>query len=361
MRRLWRMVKWIVRIAVILLVLLLAPSAYVEMFCRGDTQAASHDPIITDAAFQRAEANSYLTYPEWHIVYAYEDLARVLETDDEYAFGYTSSVTSFWQSFCALNREAAKHGGADFNTRGTIHVIGVSFTLEMALKALYEETLGRLTAIVRGQEKTLQDDYAAQMAADYAGFLRQTPWYKFDFDGHTSQLWALPVGSSGGAAIRGWERRLALGGEWKAKAAYAKAIAGAVAAAGQAQLRIRSVINGLEPDALSQIAEVDVIEAEGNNVIIETPRYRAFTGILRQIAQQGGQIVEIAGNDDIMVSLLAPTGNDAELANGEVIFRAARDGSGDDRVLVTVKLAALAPLLAELEAEQLSLEHIYDY
>ena len=40
----------------------------------------------------------------------------------------------------------------------------------MAMKALYEETLGRVFAVNRGPEKTPQDLYSAKMAADYAGF-----------------------------------------------------------------------------------------------------------------------------------------------------------------------------------------------
>lgn len=361
MRRLWRLIKWIAGTIVFLIVALLAPAAYVEVFCRADAQAGSYDPIITQAEFQRAEANSYLTYPEWHIVYAYEDLARVLEGDDEHGFGFAGSITSFWRSFCALNREAGRHGGADFATRSTIHVIGVSFTLEMAAKAAYEETLGRLAGLVRGQRKTVQDEYAAQMAADYGKFLHQTPWYKFDFAGHTSQLWALPVGSSGSAFLRGWERRLALGAEWKAKSAYAKMIANAVAAAGQAQLRIRSVIGNLQPDGLSAISGVDVVSSDDSRVVIETPRYREFTEILKQIAARGGEVIEIAGNDEIMVSLIGPSGANADPQNGEVIFRAARNGSPDQRLLVNVKLSELADLIAEAGDGPLSLEHVYDY
>ena len=90
-------------------------------------------------------------------------------------------VQGFWRWFCALNRKANRHGGGDFATRGTIHTIGVSFTFELAIKALYEETLGRLSAAIRGPEKTPQDVYSAKMAADYAQFLQHVPWYKYDF------------------------------------------------------------------------------------------------------------------------------------------------------------------------------------
>ena len=164
-----------------ILVLLLMPVGYVELACRGDATEQTYQPLITDAAFQRREANTYLTYPEWHIVYAYDGLAEALKSGDEHAFDYFSSVDGFWRSTCALMRVADAHGGADFDTRTMIHTIGVSFTAEMAVKAAYEETIGRATAWIRGREKTPQDKAIAAMAVDYAAFLRQTPWYQYPF------------------------------------------------------------------------------------------------------------------------------------------------------------------------------------
>src|SRR5690606_29800283 len=121
---------------------------------------------------------------------------------------------------------------------------------EMAAKAAYEETVGRFVAWLRGPDKTPQDAVAAAMTSDYAAFLRQTPWYRYDFGRRAAMLWAAPVTDT----LRGWERRLALGAEWKAKEAYGRAIAGAVAATGEAQLAIRSVVAGL---AAEQLATID--------------------------------------------------------------------------------------------------------
>jgi len=232
-RWLWRWTRRVSVVFILLIVCLLLPSAYIELFCRDEPQVADYDPIITDAEFQRAEANSFLTYPEWHIVYAYEGLARVLETGEEHEFGYVSSIAGFWRSACSLNRTSQQHGEADFVTRGVIHIIGVSFTLELGMKALYEETFGRLFALIRGNQKTPQDEYAAWMAKDFSNFLQQVPWYEYDFDTATSDLWDKPIDGM----LRGWERRLALSGEWKAKSAYASLIADASDASGPAILQ----------------------------------------------------------------------------------------------------------------------------
>lgn len=356
MRKLLLFVKWLALSLVLLVVLLLVPVGYVETFCTAEPQDQAFTPQMTDPAFVRAEANSYLTYPEWHIVYAYEGLANVMKTDDEHAFSYTRSVVGFWTSFCALNREADRHGGADVATRRTIHVIGASFTLEMGMKALYEETLGRLFAVFRGADKSPQDVYALAMAEDYGRFLHQTPWYKYDFDGSVKKLWKEPVTS-----LRSWERRLALGGEWKAKAAYADVIAGAVAATGQAQLTIRSLVSGVPVADLQAIPGVTVIEDRGaSGVLIETPRYRAFTVILQQIAARNGTMREIAGNDDIMVSALAPSAP-SQLGYAAIIADINRDGFSGRRLLLQAKVSDLSSLFTELKAAGFELEHVYDY
>lgn len=359
MRWLLRQIRRLLIVGILFVILLLAPAAYIETFCRADRTAAPYKPVITDARFQRTEANTYLTYPEWHIVYAYEGLAEVLKTRDEYAFDYIPSILGFWQSFCALNKKAEESGGADTVTRLTIHTIGVSFTAEMALKALYEETLGRIAALIRGDRKTPQDSFASRMADDYAAFLQQTPWYEYPFSKEVDDLWSLPAANTD---LRGWERRLALGAEWTAKSAYAKVIAGAAAAAGPAQLSIRAVVDGISDDDLTNIDGVKIIESLDRGTVIEAPRYRRFTGILGEIAERGGTIVEIAGNDDVMVSIVEPLrAKRVVFDNGSEIERVRRDGHAGNRLLMNVKVPRLAALLQEIKESGQTLEHVYDY
>jgi hypothetical protein len=249
------------------------------------------------------------------------------------------------------------HGGADWGTRSMIHTIGVSFTAEMAVKAAYEETIGRTTAWVRGREKTPQDKAVAATAADYAAFLRQTPWYEYPFRRESGKLWAAPVDGF----VRGWERRFGIGLEFMVKAAYAKVLAGAVAATGEAQLTIRSVVSGLDASVLAGIPDVKVTATLGDGVEIETPRYDRFTRILAEIASRGGTIREIAGNDDIMVTITVPLVAAATVPYGQVILRMKRDGFRSERLLVTVKVSELAALLNAYPLADPGIEHVFDY
>jgi hypothetical protein len=61
----------------------------------------AHDPLV-GADWQRPEGRTLMTYPEWHIVHAYEDYAAVIRTGDPDDFGFLSSIGDFWSSTCAL-------------------------------------------------------------------------------------------------------------------------------------------------------------------------------------------------------------------------------------------------------------------
>jgi hypothetical protein len=355
-RLFFKLIKWLVLTVVLVVIAAASPVAYVEFACRGSVIPNDYKPLITDTRFQLQEANTYLNYPGRHVVYAYDGLAETLKTGDEYQFDYIHSINGFWSSTCKLMKVADAHGGADPAARMAIYATGARFDLEMGLKAAYEETLGRLSATIRGPQKTPQDEEALQMAVDYAAFLRQAPWYGYDFDKANEALWAAPMTDP----VRGWERRLALGGEWKAKAYSAKAVAAAVDAKGQYERTIRSVVTGLDNATLKAIPDVTVISDSAGGTVIETPRDNNFTHVLATIAAEGGSLREIAGNDDVMVSVTIPA--DANYGGpGEVISDMERDGFQTRRLLLNLKVSELANLFKVMSIGDPGIEHVFDY
>ena len=107
--------KWLRRVAIALAIVILlcaVPIAYVELRCTAtpDLSAAQTSPFaITEPGYRRAVGDSYLTYPEWNIVYAYDDFAAVARRGSESDFGYLQSIRSFWTSLCAVKRVAPQH------------------------------------------------------------------------------------------------------------------------------------------------------------------------------------------------------------------------------------------------------------
>jgi hypothetical protein len=324
-----------------------APVAYVETMCQGSATPTAATPLTNRT---RPATNTLLTYPEWHIVHAYDDYARVITTDAPHDFGYGRAIAGYWSSLCALTRASSELGPIAPATKQMVYVIGVSFSAELAMKALYEETLGRLTVALRGSQMSPLDHLSAEQAAAYAQFLQQVPWYKYDF---RADAQALSQASSG--SLRDRERALALGLEHRARAAYAGVIAQAVAEMGGDELTLEMVVTDLAPDSLTDDG-VRVVGALPEGVVLETPRYRALTHRLAQWAAQGASFVQIAGNDRILFTALSatPTARDA-------LASLPRQGYGDTRHLFLVPVADLADTLRALPARGLVLEHVHDY
>ena len=217
--------------------------------------------------------------------------------------------------------------------------------------------MGRATAWLRGPRKTPQDKVVATMAVDYAAFLRQTPWYEYPFTRKVTRA----LGGAGRAVVRGWERRLGIGLEFQAKAAYAKVIArrggrNGAGAAGHPQRRVRT----RSRLRLRRMPDVKVVGERENGIEIETPRYDLFTRILVDIARQGGTILEIAGNDEIMVSVTVPDGVSCRSSMGPHPAHEA-DGIPGERLLVNVRMPELAVFLNAHPLGEPGLEHIFDY
>ncbi len=350
MKTIWRYLKRLVLLVVLLALGLLAPVGYNELACRGTVSAMDY-PAILPPEDHRPEARTLLTYPEWHIVHAYDDYAQVISAGDPHDFGYFQAIGGFWSSLCELSEASADHGGFTWETKQMVYVIGVSFTAELLAKAAYEESVGRIVAVSRGKERTILDNLSADQARSYAAFLQQVPWYKWDF---TSDAEDLVTNAT--SALRDRERRFALGLEYRVKAAYAQVIEQAVAQVGADELRLRMVVTGLGAGELTAFDGVQVISERDEGVVIEAPRYRELTHLLLSMAKRGADFVEIAGNDDILFTAIS----DQDALDG-AIFSFERQGYGDTRHLVLVKVTELADRLRDMQGGAVQVEHIHDY
>lgn len=119
-------------------------------------------------------------------------------------------------------------------------------------------------------------------------------------------------------------------------------------------MRLRAVVSGLPAEALAALPDVEVIETTADGTLIEAPRYRAFSRLAQSIAVAGGSFVEIAGNDDILLTIIT----DQPAAEG-AIHSFTRQGNPGYRHLVLIPVAWLADTLLALPEG--ALEHIHDY
>lgn len=339
------------------LVLALAPIVMVETRCRSPVAGEdAYQPLLTDRRWHRDEARTWLTYPEWHIVYSAQEFARFLRDRPPSAYPYLRDIGGFWSSLCAMNR--ASGGRADTATKVMLYTIGHSFSAELLVKASYENTLGRLSEWLGGW-RSADDLYARKVQERYGAFLEQTPWYAFPFGDALAGLWRT---RDKGSLLRHWERRLALSAEYGVKAGYAKLIGWASGASlGRDETTLRMLVQA-GPD---RIAAIDprlrpVATMAGGLTLVEAPRYAPFTDIVRKLAAAGADPVEISGNDDVFVTLLMPPGAPPP-ARGEPLFAIPAGEPGWRRVGLSVKVRDLSEVVRSAAGSGGRLEHVYDY
>jgi hypothetical protein len=361
--------RWATRLALALLVLAVVvagPILWIEGLCAAprDLRVRAPAPLVDDRGYARRESDSYLSFPEWHIVYAYEDLAGVLRRGgDESDFAYGRQILGFWRSLCGLTRVVTSRNEVALDTKAMLYTIGWSFTAELALKGAYEKTIGRAVEWLRGADKTAEDQFAARDMQGYAAFLRQTPWYEYPFGARLAAFWReTPL--AGVHVVRKLERRVVFTSEYGVKAGYGMLIGYASAAAlGASDLEIHTVVGGLEPaDAAGDRRITIVRDLGGGRTLIRTPRYQAYTDLMVELARRGRDVVEIAGNRRILVTLLAPPGPLPTLPGANALFEVEIQSRPDRRrVGLDVPVDRLAATIRVLDRAGATVEHLYDY
>lgn len=356
MKKRWRLLT---AVGVVAAVFVLLPVGYIEGACRAPLPGAPDLPGYRSplpAGDRRLVAKTFLTYPEWHIVYEADAYARHLATGGRPSdFDFGEQVNSFWTSYCAVNR-ITNGSAAAGDAKVTIYTIGISYTAELAVKAVYEKTIGRLFEWLGGWTSA-DDRYAASVQRDYGTFLHETPWYRFPFGKAFTGEWQTSEPVSFG---RHWERRVALSLEYGVKAAYAKLIDAATGATvGRDELTLRFVVRG-DPAAVASLdARLKPVGSlPGGLTVVEAPRYQQFNDLLMKLAASPIQIVDIAGNDTIFLTILLPA---ATTPPGAPLLTMPVDRPGWRRVGIAVKVASLLDTIRRTQRGGGIVEHVYDY
>ncbi|UVK41057.1 hypothetical protein LHFGNBLO_002608 [Mesorhizobium sp. AR10] len=310
--------------------------------------------------YQRPEKSTYLTYPEWAIVYAARDYAGFVDQNQPSGFPHWSYIGRFWQDYAMVIR-ASSNNQYNFADHQMLVFIGTSNTVEHALQWAYENTVGRVTEAIAGK-RTAADIYQAKVAGEYAGFLDQALWYQFPYAEKRAGLFAVQP-MPGDSAVRTSERKLAFGLVDTIKQGYADLSTSALAATSDPTfLDIHVWAKGSvgeatrnEPDTL---LERD-FGTEGT--VFVTRRNQVFTAMIPRLIDKGISFVEIGGNDEIMVTVLS--GDEVAVPEGaRALFSyplPAEPAMRRTGLTVAVrKLHTVVPALIKAGAR---LEHVYDY
>ena len=72
-------------IAILIVLTVFVPLAYIEGACRPSSGAAAANapavplPALDEPGYRRKLNNTFFTFPEWYIVYSFEDFGRFLD------------------------------------------------------------------------------------------------------------------------------------------------------------------------------------------------------------------------------------------------------------------------------------------
>ena len=149
--------------------------------------AAGHAPTARRGRNLRAEAFTYLTLPEWFIVYSTDEYGALSSSGRRHGVSLLRGDPPVLGLL--VDGLRATRGRYPFETgyHVMLGVIGASFTVENAIKALYEHTVGRATEWL--STDTPEDASPRGVAAEYGAFMHTTPWYEFPFGERLAALW----------------------------------------------------------------------------------------------------------------------------------------------------------------------------
>ena len=336
--------------------------------------------LDTTAGYARPRSQAYLAHPEWSIVYSFHEFADWSRDKLPTSFPYAVSAGQYWAHYLEARRLTKRMPG-NLPYHVMLAVIGTSYSVELTLKGLYENTIGRASGWTSGGALSDEDRFAAGVADEYAHFVHVRPWYEFPFGVRLAELWS-EVPFVGEHMIRKLERRLLLTAEYGIKAGYAKVIEMATRGAYAYPDETRRMVVTGWTDALpagtpgrapSPADSARPLPAgtlgrapiDGARTMIVTPQFDGFRDAVLELARQTEDvtILEVAGNREVLLTGIAPANWRFAAPAGEMLYGMRLATAPDRRrVLLRVPAQRLLEVVRSLQREgALNVDHIYDY
>jgi hypothetical protein len=330
------------------------------------TPSAAHYPaqVAGLTNYSRPEVDTFYTYPEWYIVWSYQSKADFQQGHLPSGYSYFGDIAQFWQAYCRMY--SVTRAAYPFPTGDHIMlaVIGSSFSVEYALKGVYEKTAGRLSEWTSRHELVAEDFYAARVAENYAAFVHVRPFYEFSFAHALHGLWSeTPFRST--HLLRTLERRAWLTLDYSVEALYCQLIElGTHATYGFEDTTTKAWVDfPPEVNPASFAGHLKIVrDPGGGEAILELPRYQEFTPAALMLIRAGVRFRQIAGNELIVVSAIGPSQWTNNVPGLQVLLpQPLLTNPGKTRVVLLIPVPQLETILPRLEADGLVIEHLYDY
>ncbi|MCW3109531.1 MAG: hypothetical protein JWQ09_4037 [Segetibacter sp.] len=306
----------------------------------------------------RPADQTFLTFPEWYLVFSPEEQANYFKKLTPTSFPFMSHTAQIWESYKIVNDQIKDNFAPNKGYHFMIWVIGSSASMEYAIKGWYEAIIGRIT----DTHKVITDEdlFNAQFTKDYVDFIKDRPWYEFDFKSRLSSLWiSTPFFKSD--ILRKIERRYILTSELLVKAVYGKLI----------KMGTKTVYEDALPSTVVLVDQLPK-NREGINIIkclpdssalIQLPRYDKFNPAIQALAKVGCSFQEIAGNNSaILLTILVPASYKKDYPAAQRIFtQPISSDLSKKRIALAIPVKDLSNLLVQLSNDKIKVEHVFDF
>jgi hypothetical protein len=194
-----------------------------------------------------------------------------------------------------------------------------------------------------GSPATEEDKFNAKFTQEYVDFIKERPWYEFDFRSRLNKLWT-STSFFGNDFLRKMERKYIFTSELLVKFGYAKLIGLGTKQVYETALPTTAVV--LENDSLQSL-----------------PRYDRFADVATILSKNGRSFKEIAGNNSaILLTILIPSDSNPILENARTIFiQPIASDPSMKRIALATQVSHLSPLLKQLDSKEIKVEHVFDY
>lgn len=327
-----------------------------------------YNPFINDRierkretikGYYRDEAQSFLTVPEWYLVFNPKEYADFLEKGNNPSdFPFYASIDEYWRLYDRSMKlvSAAYAENEEYNTM--LNVIGVSITMEYTAKMLYENTIGRVFSWFSNGTHSDEETMITEAQRAYSNFIYDKAWYEFEFMPWVKKIWNIS-NTAESNWFRKMERTLFFTCEFTFKAGYAKLIEWAAKSSYETPVTEIYLLITTQ-DTLSTSQDLKILYEQGKKKLISITRWGVFTKTILNLAENV-DIKEIGGNDEIVVSVLLPDSKNG-FSNDKLLYTS-RVVTEDniERQVYLLPVGRLLSFVNEAKATGVEIEHIFDY
>jgi hypothetical protein len=306
--------------------------------------------------------DAYYSYPEWYIVWSYDERAAYLEKGSlPSEFPYFASIHQYWHGYCLIcaithSRHQLSMGGHAMDI-----VLGSSFAVEYTIRGAYERTIGSLSEWTAANQMVEEDAYASRVARELANFVNVRPFYEFHFAHALKGLWQ-ETKFWGPHPLRKLERKAILSADYGLQAVYAEILEKlSHMTYGVESAETYTWIENAPESLFRKYPHLRRVKDTGErSYVVSIPRYQEFTQLVVEMAKDNVHFAHIAGNDEIMVSAMV-RGWTYETPEERVLFFEPFLTRPDmKRVVLECRVRDLQMVLNDL-ASRGTIEHLYDY